>query len=271
MKKTIDHFRNSLEQNKIFFETIVMVVLTVAGICVSCSANKITQRQASIEEALAMPIINIETVYNDNHTQIKEIKIFNDGSAVRNFEFEVVPYYFTSVYSQQDDKGYKIESFILPIEDTIVPVFSITHNNSKTGLLGSISSSEQTLQYVEDMISFQDFAKNDLTNELNLAFLSLEYYVKIHYTNIFGDYVTEVYNCITGNNHTYPPSGIRFIRDCQISAISAESSQKSLVISLFDANNLIKYVRYGVNSSKLYENFVLTATDAYDSKLLSLS
>lgn len=270
MNRHIESIKHFLNENKIFFETIVMVALTVAGIFVSCSANKITQRQASIEEALAMPIINIETVYNDDHTQIHGINIFNDGSAVQNFEFEVIPYYFTSVYSRAEGKGYKIDSFILPIEDSIFPVFSVTNNNSKTGLLGSISLSNRTSLYIDDMASFQEFAESHLESELPLAFLSLEYYVKIHYTDILGNYKTEIYNCITGNNFTYSSTGIMFVRDCQISTISVESKQNDVISILYGTDNVIKYVRYGSDSSQVYENFVLTASSAYDSKQLLL-
>lgn len=269
MNRYIENIRHFLNENKIFFETIVMVILTIAGIFVSCSANSITQRQASLEEALAMPIINIETVYNEDHTQIQEVNIFNDGSAIQNFVFEVIPYYYTSVYSQVEGKGYKIDSFILPIEDSILPVFSVTNNNSKTGLLGSISLSDSASLYIDDMVSFQEFVAGHFEPEFHLAFLSLEYYVKIHYTDIFGNYKTEVYNCVTGNNHSYS-SAIMFIRDCQIAAISAEGKQNDVISILYGSNNVIKYVRYGGDSSQVYENFVLTAASAYNGKQLLL-
>lgn len=92
-----------LEENKIYFETIVMVTLTIAGIFVSISANTIMKKQADIEEALSKPVINLEIVYNDEKDVIEQISIVNDGSAIKNVEIEIIPYYFVSIYKQVDN------------------------------------------------------------------------------------------------------------------------------------------------------------------------
>ena len=166
--------RRFLKDNKIFFETVVMVSLTAIGIFVSITANSILQKQTNIEAALAKPIINVEAVYNDNGDVIQQLNITNDGSAVRNVDIEVIPYYFLFIEKQAGDGGYSMGSLLLPIEDTIYPVFKLIHNNSTTGTLGTISSSDETALYVKDMADFQDYVNGNLTIGLRVCLVSIQ-------------------------------------------------------------------------------------------------
>ena len=97
-------FRDCLKRNKIFFETIVMVVLSIAGIYLSLSANRIMTKQAEIEEALSRPIINLEAVYNESDsTKIDEVLISNNGAVLGNISFQVHSFYNVIYYHNTGD------------------------------------------------------------------------------------------------------------------------------------------------------------------------
>ena len=57
MKSWVASFRSFLERNKIFFETVVMVTLTILGVLVSRSANRIIDREFMSDGVITVMII----------------------------------------------------------------------------------------------------------------------------------------------------------------------------------------------------------------------
>ena len=84
LKKICMKFKGWLERNKIFFETIVMVSLTIMSIVVSWNANKIaneerklTEREVEIEHAEKMPRFTMR-----EHDNWQTYDIFNSGGSI---------------------------------------------------------------------------------------------------------------------------------------------------------------------------------------------
>ena len=84
-------FKEWLEQNKVFFETLTALALTIASLIISGSANKIANRQRQLEEALSRPVINLSASCDEERNYINHVSILNSGSPVFDLQIEAIP------------------------------------------------------------------------------------------------------------------------------------------------------------------------------------
>jgi len=212
-----------LENNKVFFETIAMMALAVAGIYVSWTANSIMDRQARIEEALAKPILNVEYSKKENSNIISEVSIVNHGSAISNVDIETIPYFYVVVWEEVDDGGWLPKNLLLPIHDIASNIFLLNKQNARTGLIASIANSNATNFIVERMQEFTSLTKEDASSDdVQLGLLSLSYFLRISYTDIFGNETTELFNITTGNICQYFMFAIAYQLESGIQSINTE-------------------------------------------------
>jgi len=270
--------RTFLVDNQIFFETIVMVVLTVAGIYLSFSANKIMTKQTSIEEALSKPIINLEAIYNDaDNTKVDEVSIQNNGAVLGDINIEVYPYFYMILYNKVSDKGMRTDSLILPIENGMNTVFLFKQLNLKSGIIGKVSKSASTSEYIHDFELFDEFYNDGISiTGLRLAFVSLECFIKINYTDAMGNQKSEEYQFISGYNHTFDMKSILFIREGQIlslpqNGLLRDAFSQIEVNDILNKDNLTKYLRYGESVNERYNQFIYAITDAHARKQFFLN
>lgn len=275
MKKIRSGFiitRNWLEKNKVFFETVLMLFASIIGIFVTIFANSIMDKQTRIEEALSKPIINIEPILDDENSSIEKVNIYNLGSAFDDMDIEIFPYYFICLFKKMKDYGLKTESILLPIDCIINPVFETKKLNTKSGLICSINSNDLTNYYVQDMKDFKEDGLTVISSDLNLNFLSLEYFIRIRYTDIWGNDIVEVYQCIPNKKQMY--TGMYVIRNYSISELSVDSKMYEMYTTIFnrtefddeiDKEDFISYIRYGESTEEKFTFLANTISYAYNS------
>ncbi len=91
-KKEKVGFKNWLNNNKIYFETIMALSLTIMGVLISVVSLSFQKKAILIEEQLHMPVFNIsQTPYYEEHTidgiiypAGMEVNIINNGGNISN-------------------------------------------------------------------------------------------------------------------------------------------------------------------------------------------
>ena len=90
----LENIRNCLKRNKIFFETIAAILLSVMAIIVSVSQNTIAKKQITLSET---PIISIEPPENVKG-KIGEFKLFLKNISLADlYDIRIYEDYFVSL------------------------------------------------------------------------------------------------------------------------------------------------------------------------------
>lgn len=187
MKSLVASIRSFLERNKIFFETVVMVALTISGIMVSRSANRIIDRQRQIEEALSRPIINLNINYDDDDL-MRGLSIVNDGSAVFDLNIITSPYLELLVFSGEN--RYHVS---LPLRDSLLfPYTYASITGSKVGEIAYIKNIDPTR--IDEVFNSYPKGQNEIENGTELIAAVPKYYLYLSYTDVLGEKHVEIYD-----------------------------------------------------------------------------
>lgn len=189
-----------LKRIKAIFEFCSSALIPFVSLALSIIAICMSTKQTKMQLSVSKPIINIETQYNSDDI-IEVCNIYNNGTAAFDIMIEAYPFYDCFLYSQNDDV-FSTAHGTVPIEWIKIPL-KITNNHTKTGLLGSISFSKDTLPYLEDMESFEEFSDFAVFSDMKLARLSFYYYIRVQYTDTIGNTSTEIFCCHTGASKEY--------------------------------------------------------------------
>jgi hypothetical protein len=193
-----------LKNNKIYFETIVIFILTLSLLITSImmsiqanniaeQANKITNIQVDIMKAQYQPFLNfiIEPIYDFNKSYYAQEKliIINEGSPIRNFKStSIICFEF---YNWIENKTYS--KFRIPAFGFYDTTFD-TYN--QTGILEEsiCTQIEEGNRYKIFNITqqFPDYAlaKND-----NIIHVMIEFkrYILVEYQNMLGEDFQDLY------------------------------------------------------------------------------
>lgn len=116
-----NRMKSCLERNKIWFETIFVLVLTITSICVACSANVISRQQVHIDDSTHLPNFNVSAtkldenfIFSDSsYSSVMEIK--NSGGYIKNstavFQGVLTVY---SIEEPQKKWYFKIQNYSYP-------------------------------------------------------------------------------------------------------------------------------------------------------------
>ena len=69
--------KSFLEKNKIYFETIIAIIMTVASLVVAVAANRISEAQKEIQEKTVSPNLDISCEY-DSEGKVSKVSIINN-------------------------------------------------------------------------------------------------------------------------------------------------------------------------------------------------
>lgn len=256
--------RAFLKSNRTIFEFCGSVLIPLVSLVLSIMALHRTTKQNELQLSASKPIINIETHYNADDV-IEECNIYNNGTAAVDVVIEVYPFYDCILYSQ-DDIQISTAQGIIPIEWIRMPL-KITNNHTKTGLLGSICFSEDTLPYLDDMESFKEYADIAVCSDKKLARLSFNYYIRVQYTNTFGDTSTEIFYCHTGASVEYWDSISP--DESGLSVIEKDNPDYNMINNLIVDRRIVEegwssingYFRVGETPEAVFNHFVNYVND----------
>lgn len=185
-----DKCRDWLVKNKIFFETITAVFLTIMAIVVSFEANQISSYQTEIIKKQQLPILHFEVdqIYDSatsNYTR-DELTISNVGSPLSEFKSDYA--IFFKIDSGQRDEPPK--TALIPLEGYY---FHTVITNKPVGELARIANyaipEGNNYKAGQTMRSFYKYAEE--RNAWGL--IDIVRYVRVKYKDIFGDYHIEYY------------------------------------------------------------------------------
>ena len=188
-----------LKSNKIFFETITMVLIAVMAIIVSFQANQISYYQSElmnyqteIMKAEYKPILKfiLGLTYNEDLEKYtnEELKIINDGAPIRKFHSNALI-------------TFSFESMILnkPLIYNRIPIFGYYDTTQTTiNFTGEIETSfctqveEGNLYKSSNIVrEFSDYVRNNSNFLFSNAYLNR--YVEVSYEDTLGDPHHEYY------------------------------------------------------------------------------
>lgn len=186
--------RNWLNKNKIFFETIVMVFLTIMSVTVTYTSNEIASNQIDINKMENQPIFHIYTEYvfpdsNEATFTHDQLVISNSGSSL--YEFKYQPYVFLKV-EYWDTKPDNI--VFIPLEGYY---FFSDQARNLTGRLVTIKDfnndpkeSEANWYKIEQSKNelYEMSQKNNMSTRIGVV-----KYIFISYKDIYGNYHEEMF------------------------------------------------------------------------------
>lgn len=177
--------RKWLEANKIIFETLAAVLLSVMAIVVSVKANGIASMQAELMRAEQLPIIGFERehIYDESNTVVDlELAVINYGAPATEFSHQYVSY-LTLLYHPQDTKFATVQ---LPL----INYFTLSAiSENVTGKLVTFIGNRNVARYVELEHALRDYARNNNA----AASLDLVTYVKVEYKDLLQERHIEYY------------------------------------------------------------------------------
>lgn len=220
-----------LEDNKIYFETIIAIILTLTSILVAISANQISNAQKEIEKKSVSPNIDIACEYNEG--RVSKVSIINDEGHLDEINIEIYPFICARLLegSIYDYNGSEMHEIIFPL------IFDVGNRDlyqrysphTKNGILYEIYNSE----YIDKISRIMESApsRNDQTfyrfhsestkktNDpkkpsdffYEIESFSLEYMLYIEYKTVFdAESTVEKYSVTTGDVQQF---GIEYYAD----------------------------------------------------------
>ena len=171
-KSRIARLKQFLISNKIFFETIMALSLSIAGVVLAYSSNRIARiqneisaAQRDIELEASSPIIDLESEY-DEHGNINKVNVINSGGHLDTVDVEIYPYVWYDmillrgrkdmVISNSFDNGSRIE-YCRPVlfggNGLNEEIYKTYTPHIKTGVLLSIQLSDLG-KYIKEELSW---------------------------------------------------------------------------------------------------------------------
>ena len=93
-----DKLKGFLESNKIYFDTIIplvvpiiALVLSIISMVTSYNANRISEELRDITKQQVLPVIDIASVYDDNG-KLTAVQVFNNGGVIDDVNVIIYPY-----------------------------------------------------------------------------------------------------------------------------------------------------------------------------------
>jgi len=178
-KNTKKSFKDKLENNKIYFEVLVTLLLSIMAIIVSVQSNRIADNQTMImkEQALPQFRINKIQIYNEEIGKYTDdnIVIYNQGGILYDFSHK------TAVYMnlQYKNKDNLYQTKRIPLKDYYK--FNSVTGNGK-GLLVTIGGNQ----------NHQKIVDAESNNNYSIQ-IDIKQYVNLNYKDIFGEYHTDYY------------------------------------------------------------------------------
>ena len=197
-----------LEKNKIYFETIMTLALSIASIVVSCSANRISDNQSTLIEAqknieleMASPSIDLVPEY-DEDGNVTGIDIINSGGPLNRVEVSVYPFVNSGIIMGHRSYAKSIEFFpiVFSSNGKEKDMYKKTSHHTTDGILYTIQGTEieeyanritnRDISY--DIYSLDsDYEVQETNGETSMVYMvesvSFEYLVKIEYSDRIED------------------------------------------------------------------------------------
>lgn len=195
-KKMIEIIRDWLNNNKIFFETIAVLLLALMAIIVSWNTNQIASYQTDIMKSEHLPIIHLDIaqIYDPstkNYTR-DELIISNLGAPLSEFETEEAIFFKVGYSNHKDGK-----IALIPLYGYYNAIF-LTGN--ATGELVTFLNDEvaegNKYRAVHMSSEYNDFVQK----RNGYGFANLVRYVRVSYKDIFGEIHKEFYIAATPLN-----------------------------------------------------------------------
>lgn len=212
-----------LEKNKIYFETIIAIILTIASLFVAVAANRISEAQKEIQEKTVSPNLDIACEY-DSEGKVAKVSIINNEGHLDDITIDIYPYIRIQFFESTNGHNlFKLHEVFFPLVFDIgnQGLFERRLPHTKNGVLCEIYNSEYiekiiriveaapdiSTQVFEHFHSGSTFAiddpkkPNDHHYEVNE--LSLEYMLYVEYNTVFDKSKhIEKYLINTGNKKT---------------------------------------------------------------------
>lgn len=196
----IDKLRSSLEQNKVFFETIAAFALTVMAIIISIAQsavaikqNELIELQVHVERQQIVPQLTLEIDYDFTEGEdgnpfayTERIIVFNHGGIARSITSE--NYVFMDIY--------------LDGERTSVPLIGYywitNHTGGGVGNLLEFTGFGNNSKFIDLERGFRDLAGG----RGQTGWIDLNRIVRLEYEDVFGETHVEYYKVapITGGS-----------------------------------------------------------------------
>ncbi len=186
--------KNWLYKNKIFFETLAPVCISVAALFVGIASYSLTQQQLKLadqqlkigDQQLKLSFLNVEPNFYLKETYIidpvtkraneTELRIYNSGEGVSNFHKNVSTLLQIEHYR---DNGV-VYSYI-----PITGYYGISYNSTvPKGELSIVQGQGNNDKFSDVYLEFQT---SKLKDKYGYAFISLKHSTKISYTNKLGE------------------------------------------------------------------------------------
>ena len=227
--------KKCLIENEIYFKIFAYLLIPVMAVILSLQANTIANKQAQILEEQAqilrqqqLPIIttDVELLYDERVAYYTDdiLRVYNEGAPLRNFNvYDAV--FFLVEYGSKNE----------PLQKALIPVidyyFVTTHSAEATGLLATLFSEQNNILFSEIEESFRQHANDNNA----YGFLSVNRYLEITYTDIFGDDHSEIHYAHPVYGSSELTSGIRKLAALQAIRLHYESPAIGLYTKLADA------------------------------------
>lgn len=211
---------------------VVEVVIAVVGVFVACSANQISKAQKEIEEKAALPIIDLESVY-DEEGNVREVSIVNTGGSLSDLSVEIFPFALLC----EGQKAWAIPLYKMytspdnePTKGTKENCFPLQYLQYKPhtnyGALLKISDrSPDLLQFFSIINELEYSPRNNVGN------LYIDYYLSLRYKNLINsEFITEEYYIHSG--HSWKPIVKNFFLPVGISRIKQNTWEETVLNKL---------------------------------------
>lgn len=229
--------------HKLRKKTKLKFIIEILSIVISCisliiaiislvTSHDISSKQLEIDEKTSKPVINVQHTVNEEKQIIEKIIISNDGDAVEDIEIDVLPYYNVKISNYLVGGNHEV-GFLLPIDDSYINGLKTAKYNARNEMLAVIEYTPKIESYIQDMKDFGPFIKEELIDGFYLDRISLEFFIKIQYKDLFEVETTEIYNCTLGINYIYD-SGIWMMNYCGVSPVTEDSRNYELCNDICD-------------------------------------
>ncbi len=169
-----------LERNKIYFETLAPVLISIAALFVSVSSYLLTEKQLQIASLDAEPNIYLKEVYLYDPTLKRayeqELRIFNSGESISNFDASLHTIVEVEFYTPQGK------------QTAYVPLYGYYHGwystDEPTGELTLVKGHLNNERFFDVIWSLKD---PKFIEEHGTVFLRLRHSVEVTYSNKLGE------------------------------------------------------------------------------------
>lgn len=239
--------KSFLEKNKIYFETIIAIIMTVASLVVAVAANRISEAQKEIQEKTVSPNLDISCEY-DSEGKVSKVSIINNEGHLDDISIDIYPYlriqFFESINGHNLFRTHEV-FYPLVFDIGNQGLFERRLPHTKNGILCEIYDSE----CIGKIIKIVEAAPDTLTQVFNrfhsrstfdiddpkkpndhhyeVNELSLEYMLYVEYNTVFDKSKhIEKYLINTGNKNTF---GSSIYYDTGVKRISSGSTEEMML------------------------------------------